>query len=71
MASKQLISPDDRVTIITEKRMSSISAIQRGLGVIEGVMLASDLKTAEALGTAVEMIDEALKEVLGDGLQTL
>ena len=50
-----------------EKLISSIDTIQRALGIIEGVMLLSDQKVEQALATAVEMIDEALKEVFQDG----
>ena len=50
--------------MVNEKQMS---VIQRALGIIEGVMLLADLKVAETLGTAVEMMDDALKEVLKDG----
>lgn len=50
-----------------EKTLSQISTIQRALGIIEGVMLLADDKTQQALATAVEMIDEATKEVFKDG----
>ena len=40
------------------------STVQRALGIIEGVMLLADPKAEQALATAVEMIDEALKWVL-------
>lgn len=53
----------------TEKQISKFSTIQRALGIIEGVMLLSDDRIQLALGTAVEMIDEALKGVLDDGNQ--
>ena len=43
------------------------STISRALGIIEGVMLLSDDKTQQAIATAVEMIDEALKVVFEDG----
>lgn len=43
--------------------IQNITTIHRALGVIEGVMLVSDLKVAEALGTAVKMIDDVLSEV--------
>ncbi len=50
-----------------EKLISASTTIQRALGIIEGVMLLSDQKVEQALATAVEMIDEALKEVFQDG----
>lgn len=50
-----------------EKTLSQISTINRALGIIEGVMLISDTRTENALATAVEMIDDAMKEVFADG----
>ena len=50
-----------------EKVVNSFSAINRALGIIEGVMLVSEPKEQQALCTAVEMIDEALKEVFKNG----
>ena len=50
-----------------EKQASQISTINRALGIIEGVMMSVDEKTALPLATAVEMIDETLKEVFPDG----
>lgn len=50
-----------------EKLLNQISTINRALGIIEGVMLVSDDKMQQALATAVEMIDEAMKEVFADG----
>lgn len=50
-----------------EKLVSAHSTISRALGIIEGVMLLADDKTQQTLATAVEMIDEALKEVFPDG----
>lgn len=49
------------------KLISQISTIQRALGIVEGVMLLADPKLEQALATAVEMIDEAMKEVFADG----
>ena len=50
-----------------KKLMSQASVINRALGIIEGVMLCADDKTSQALATAVEMIDETMKEVFADG----
>lgn len=50
-----------------EKLISATSTINRGLGIIEGVMLLADPKVEQTLATAVEMIDEALKVVFDDG----
>ena len=50
-----------------EKQASLASVINRALGIIEGVMLCADDKTSQALATAVEMIDETMKEVCKDG----
>lgn len=50
-----------------ERDIKSISTIERALGIIEGVMLVSDEKSSQALATAVEMIDEAMKEVFAGG----
>ena len=44
-----------------KKLISANSTVQRALGIIEGVMLLADPKAEQALATAVEMIDEALK----------
>lgn len=44
-----------------------ISLIQRALGIIEGVMMLSESRTGEALGTEVEMIDMAVEEIRNDG----
>lgn len=63
MASKEIICPDDRITITTEKRMSSISTIERALGLIEGVSCGLDKAYADTLIDAVEMIDCAVKEI--------
>ena len=63
MESKTLIYPEDRVTITTEKRMSSISTIERALGLIEGVSCGLEKAYADTLIDAVEMIDGALKEI--------
>ena len=51
----------------TEKQISNLSTIHRALGIIEGVMLLADDRVQTTLCTAVEMIDDALKEVLEDG----
>lgn len=46
------------------KRINSICAIQRGLGIIEGVAsgLANDA-VSQLLYTATKMIDDAVKEI--------
>ena len=50
-----------------EKQASLASVINRALGIIEGVMLVTqDTKVEQTLATAVEMIDEAMKEVFAD-----
>jgi hypothetical protein len=50
-----------------KKALSQLSTINRALGIIEGVMMAVDEKTALPLATAVEMIDETMKAVFEDG----
>ena len=50
-----------------EKDLVRVSVIHRALGIIEGVMLLADPKTEQALATAVEMLDEAMKGVFEDG----
>lgn len=64
MERKTMIYPDDRITVTTEKQMSAISTIQRGLGIIEGVAsgLANDA-VSQRLYTATEMINEAVEEI--------
>lgn len=49
------------------ERQEALFTMHRALGVIEGVMLLSDKDASEALGCAVEMLEEALKVVLTDG----
>ena len=46
-----------------QHKISQLNTINRALGIIEGVMIVSDFNQAEALGTAVEMIDEVIKEI--------
>ena len=46
-----------------EKMISSLSTIERALGLIEGVSCGLDKDYADALKDAVEMIDGALKEI--------
>lgn len=50
-----------------EKKMKSLSEIQRALGMLEGFSYAVDTAIAEGIVDAVAIIDEALKEVLPDG----
>ncbi len=45
------------------KLISTISTIERALGIIEGVSYGVDSKYEDILLTAVEMIDEAVKEI--------
>ena len=49
-----------------DERMEAISTINRAIGVIEGVMLTTEHNVSEALGCAVEMLDDALKVVLNE-----
>ena len=61
MESEKLFYPDDKITLTTEKRISSISTIQRALGVIEGVAIGlNNDAVGSMLYTAIEMIDEAV-----------
>ena len=46
-----------------EKLISSLSAIERALGIIEGVSSGVENKYADLLINAVEMIDCAVKEI--------
>ena len=50
-----------------EKLISSISTIQRALGMIEGVSYGMEQSAGQALADAVQMIDETVKEILKDG----
>lgn len=63
MASKTMILPDDRVTLTTERMLSSISTIERALGMIEGVSCGLDKAYADTLLDAIEMLDGAVKEI--------
>lgn len=49
-----------------EKKMKALSEIQRALGMLEGFSYAVDAAIDEGIVDAVAIIDEALKEVLGD-----
>jgi hypothetical protein len=46
-----------------EKLISSISTIERALGMIEGVSCGLENKYADTLLDAIEMIDGAVKEI--------
>lgn len=46
-----------------EKLISSLSIIERALGMIEGVSCGLEQKYAYALLDAIEMIDGAVKEI--------
>lgn len=46
-----------------EKLVSNVSTIERALGMIEGVSYGLSDAQANALVDAVQMIDEALKEI--------
>lgn len=46
-----------------EKLISSISIIERALGMIEGVSCGLEQKYADTLLDAIEMIDGAVKEI--------
>lgn len=50
-----------------EKLISAISAFERGLGIIEGVSCGVDNAIGTALIDAVEMIENAVKEILQNG----
>jgi hypothetical protein len=52
---------------MNEKKLKALGEIQRALGMLEGLSYTTDAKAAECTIDAVEIIDEALKEVLGDG----
>ena len=53
--------------VTEEKRLSLLSTINRALGMIEGVSYGLTDAQGSAICDAVQMIDEAVKEVLGDG----
>ena len=46
-----------------EKLISQISTIQRALGMIEGVSYGMEQSAGQALADAVQMIEEAVKEI--------
>lgn len=50
-----------------EQLISAISTIERGLGIIEGVSCVVDNAIGTALIDAVEIIENAVKEILEDG----
>jgi hypothetical protein len=51
-----------------EKLISTISTIQRALGIIEGVAIGlNNDAVGSLLYTAVEMIEEAVEEITKDG----
>ena len=50
-----------------EKLIRRISTIQRALGMIDGVSYGLPDSAGTALADAVQMIDEAIKEMLEDG----
>ena len=50
-----------------EKLLNQISTINRALGMIEGVSYGMPDSAGTALGDAVQMIDETIKEMLEDG----
>lgn len=50
-----------------EKLLTQISTIERGLGIIEGVSYGVDNTIGTSLMYAVEMIENAVKEILEDG----
>jgi hypothetical protein len=49
-----------------EKLLSSLSTIERALGIIEGVSCGLENCYAQSLIDAVEMIDGAVKEITDD-----
>ena len=53
--------------MVNEKMIAAISAINRNLGIIEGVAFGLSEKDATAVFGAVEAIDEALTEIQNDG----
>lgn len=50
-----------------EKKLSALGEIQRALGMLEGLSCAVDKSIAAGIVDAVAIIDDALKEALGDG----
>ena len=55
--------------MMTEKQLSAFSTINRALGMIEGVAfgLGKDFDAVSSLlGTAVEMIDGAVEDIIDD-----
>ncbi len=50
-----------------DKLISQISTINRALGMIEGVSYGMEQSAGQALGDAVQMIEETIKEMLEDG----
>ena len=49
------------------KKQELIATIQRAIGIIEGVAFSLDGSASDGLTTAVEMLDEAYREVLRGG----
>jgi hypothetical protein len=50
-----------------DKLISQISTINRALGMIEGASCGLDAAVGTTLADAVQMIDEAIKELMEDG----
>lgn len=51
----------------SKKMISAFSTIERALGIIEGISYTLDSNAATALVDAVQMVDEAVKELKEDG----
>jgi len=50
-----------------EKKLCALSTINRALGIIEGASCGLDAAVGTTLADAVQMIDEAVKELTEDG----
>ena len=53
--------------MVNEKQINKICTIERALGMIEGVSCGVDNAIAATLIDAVEMIENAVKEIFEDG----
>ena len=52
---------------VESKKQELIATIQRAIGIIEGVAFSLEGSASDGLTTAVEMLDEAYREVLRGG----
>lgn len=50
-----------------EKQRKALSEIERALGILDGISYSVSIRAASGIEDAINMIEEALKEVFGDG----